>query len=114
MLPETFPIDSLNAYTNVSMTTDTLRTSQLFKDLPTVFEVKNACIMARASKVQPRERRIVSKMRRPSVYTSTRGSTRIRIVLLMPWPSRRSLVSTRRRTPSLLDTPWVPRVPITW
>ena len=40
MLPETFPIDSLSAYTNVSMTTDTLRTSQLFKNLPTVFEVR--------------------------------------------------------------------------
>ena len=36
MLPETFPIDSLGAYTNVSMTTDTLRTFQLFEDFTTI------------------------------------------------------------------------------
>ena len=45
VLPETFPIDSLSTYTNVSMTTDTLRTSQLFEDFATIdfkdcFEVK--------------------------------------------------------------------------
>ena len=45
VLPETFPIDSLGAYTNVSMTTDTLRTFQPFEDFTTInyedcFEVK--------------------------------------------------------------------------
>ena len=45
VLPETFPIDSLGAYTNVSMTTDTLRTFQPFEEFTTInyedcFEVK--------------------------------------------------------------------------
>ena len=45
VLPETFPTDSLGAYTNVSMTTDTLRTFQLYEDFIIInyedcFEVK--------------------------------------------------------------------------
>ena len=45
VLPETFSIDSLSAYINVFMTTDTLQTFQLFEDLATInfkdcFEVK--------------------------------------------------------------------------
>ena len=45
VLPETFSINSLNACINVFMTTDTLRTSQLFEDFATInykdcFEVK--------------------------------------------------------------------------
>ena len=45
VLPETFLIDRLNAYINVFMATDTLRTSQLFEDLDAInckdcFEVK--------------------------------------------------------------------------
>ena len=45
MFPETFPVDSLNACINVSITTDTLRTFQLFEDFVTInykdyFEVK--------------------------------------------------------------------------
>jgi len=45
VLPETFSIDSLNDYISVFMTTDTLRTSQLFEDFATInykdcFEVK--------------------------------------------------------------------------
>ena len=45
VLPETFSVDSLNAYINVFMGTDTLRTFQLFEDFDTTnykdcFEVK--------------------------------------------------------------------------
>ena len=45
VLPETFSIDSLSAYINVFMTTDTLQTFWLFEDLATInfkdcFEVK--------------------------------------------------------------------------
>ena len=43
VFPETFSIDSVNAYIHVLMTTDTLWTSQLFKDmttLPTMFEAR--------------------------------------------------------------------------
>ena len=45
VLPETFSIDNLNAYINVFMATDTLRTSQLFEDFAVInykdcFEVK--------------------------------------------------------------------------
>ena len=45
VFPETFTVDSLNAWINVSMTTDTLRTLQLFEDFATInfkdcFEVK--------------------------------------------------------------------------
>ena len=36
VLPETFSIDSLNAYINVFMTTDTLRAFQLFEDFATI------------------------------------------------------------------------------
>ena len=36
VLPETFSIDSLNAYINVFMTTYTLRTAQLFEDFATI------------------------------------------------------------------------------
>ena len=36
VLPETFLTDSLGAYANVSMTTHTLRTSQLFEDFATI------------------------------------------------------------------------------
>ena len=47
VLPETFPTDSLGAYANVSMTTDTLRTFQLFEDFAAsddkdCFEVKRS------------------------------------------------------------------------
>ena len=45
VLPGTFPIDSLGAYTNVSMTTDTLRTFRPSGDFTTIdyedcFEIK--------------------------------------------------------------------------
>ena len=45
VLPEAFPTDSLGAYTNVSMTTDTLRTFQLIEGFAAInhrecFEVK--------------------------------------------------------------------------
>ena len=36
VLPETFSIDSINAYINVFLATDTLWTSQLFKDMNTL------------------------------------------------------------------------------
>ena len=51
----TFPTDSLIAYTNVSMTTDTLRTSQLFKDLPTVSETRLLAFWPVPPKCQSRE-----------------------------------------------------------
>ena len=57
MLPETFPIDSLGAYTNVSMTTDTLRTFQLHEDFATIdfkdcFEVKDMATLPSVSEAR--------------------------------------------------------------
>ena len=85
VLPETFSIDSLSAYTNVSMTTDTLQTFQLFEDLATInfkdcFEIKKLKDMTTlpivsearlvAFRPVPRsfraQRRCTSKIRRPS------------------------------------------------
>ena len=58
VLPETFSIDSLNAHIKVFMTTDTLRISQLFKDmttLPTVFEARLPAFWSLPPKLQNRE-----------------------------------------------------------
>ena len=75
VLPETFLIDSLNAYINVFMTTNTMRTFQLFKDfaainfkdcfevnwpndmttLASVFEVRLSAFRSVPPKLQPRE-----------------------------------------------------------
>ena len=57
VLPETFPIDSLGAYTNVSMTTDTLRTFQLHEDFATIdlmdcFEVKDMATLPSVSEAR--------------------------------------------------------------
>ena len=74
VLPETFSIDSLNDYISVFMTTNTLRTSQLFEDfatinykdcfevkwfkdmstLPTVFEARLSTFWPVPPKLQPR------------------------------------------------------------
>ena len=58
VLPETFWIDSLSAYANVFMTTDTLQICQLFKDmitLPMVFEARLPVFRPVPPKLQSRE-----------------------------------------------------------
>ena len=68
VLPETLSIDSFGAYTNVFMTTDTLRTSQLFKDMTTLpTRSRQYCLHSGPCLQSFRvERSCISKMRRPS------------------------------------------------
>ena len=97
VLPETVSIDSLNDYISVLMTTDTLRTSQLFEDFATIyhkdcFEVdwfmnmhcppcsKQDCLHFGPCLQSFRARRDISRMR-PHSRLSSSCQTSLHIIL---------------------------------
>ena len=79
LLPETFSVDSLNAYGNVFMATYTLRTFQLFKDFATLnfkdcFEVK--WLMGMTTLPAVSEARLFAYWSVPPKFQPRRGMSR--------------------------------------